>query len=136
MRSSAALAFLLALVLAACGSSTEPEPIWGIYNLQTVAGQPLPYVIYQEGADKFEITAGHWRLNSDMTCHQDLTFRVTEDGVVTIETDTGYWTLFTVSGSSLTFTSSGPGGFTLTGSLVGKTLTLIEEGVVFVYVKP
>ena len=125
----------LVLVLAACGLFTEPGSIWGTYNLPTIAGQPLPFVISQDGADKLEMTAGHQRLNSDMTYSSSATLRLTEDGVVSTETGTDAG-MFTVSGSSLTFTSSDPGGFTLTGSLVGKTLTLIEEGVVFVYVKP
>ena len=128
----------LFFVLAACGSSTEPEPIWGTYDLQSVAGQPLPSVLTQEGTSSIEASAGQMWLNSDMTFSQSLTFRYTSSvGAVTTatETDTG---TFTVSGSTLTFTSSDPGLDPYTGSLVGNTLTIVEEwfAVAFVYVKP
>ncbi|MFG1691135.1 lipocalin family protein [Gemmatimonadota bacterium] len=124
----------LVAVLTACGgSSTEPEPIWGTYNLTTIAGQPLPYVLIQVGADMLEVTAGHMRLNSDHTFSTALTLRLTEDGVEDTETGTNSGT-FTVSGSSLTFTDSD--GETFTGSLTDKTLTLIEDGDAFVFVKP
>ena len=137
MRKCAVVSLLF--VLAACGdSSTEPEPIWGTYTLQTMAEQPLPYVIYQVGADKFEITAGDMRLDSDMTFSNTNTLRTTEIGVVTTRTIT-YSGTFTVNDSFLTFTCSCYGS-PFFGSLGGKTVTIIRdwfgEGIMWVFGKP
>ena len=133
MRKRAVVSLLF--VLTACLSSTEPESIYGTYDLQTIAGQPLPYVLFQSGADKMELTAGHQRLNSDMTYSSSATLRVTESGAVEIWPGTTAGT-YTVNGSSLTFTPSDHDLEPYTGSLFDKTLTIIEEGLAFVFVKP
>ena len=130
MRKCAVVSLLF--VLAACGSSTEPEPIWGTYNLQTVEGQPLPYVLIQDEAGMLDITAGYMWLSSDMTFSRALTFRATVDGVVTTYTEYRTGT-FRVSGSSLTlWPAIGIGS--VTGSFVDRTLAITYQGTLYVYV--
>ncbi len=124
----------LVLVLAACGDSTGPEPIWGTYNLQTIqGGRTLPQVVWESGADQLEFMAGHIRLNSDMTCITSETFRHTHDGVVTTDTGTQTGT-FTVSGSSLTFALLG--WASSHGWLVDRRLIVTFSGFSWVFVKP
>ena len=118
----------------ACGGdSTSPSSVAGTYNLQTIDGQSLPFVIFQDGADKNEVMSGFERLNSDGTFSQSMTFRLTEGGQVSTETETadGSWRQ---SESAITLTYGGSVG-TLTGSLSGNTLTLVEQGLVLVFRK-
>ncbi|MFG1691294.1 lipocalin family protein [Gemmatimonadota bacterium] len=125
----------LILLIAGCASIPRTAAdVAGTYNLQTIAGYPLPWLVLS-GAVKREVTAGHWQLNSDMTYSFSAINRYTrQDGVVRTETrlETG---TFTVSGSSLTFKETGETR-SYTGSLVGKTLTIIEGGYAIVFVKP
>lgn len=126
---------LTAAVFAGCGgdSATGPGSITGTYELQTVDGDPLPYVVVQIGADRLEITGGRITLNADNTFSDRLEFRLVEDGETTDpdpETVTG---TYQASGSSVTLTY--PGGETSTVTVSGGTLTQSVEGITFVYRK-
>ncbi len=126
-------------LLTACGddgdaTGTGGTSIFGTYALQTVNGTSLPFVLIQIGNDKIEVTAGSVRLNSDNTYSVSVTFRLTEAGTVTTETDTGAGT-YTASGSTIQFSDSGDGEGPFTGSISGNTLTIIDEGVAFVFRK-
>ena len=118
--------------LSACGSdSTGPKDTdWlGTYALETVEGQNLPAVLIQIGNDKLEITAGSIRLNEDQTFSASLTFRTTEGGNVTTDTESDTGT-YTKNGNALRFTYGD--GSQDTGSLNGKVLTVTSEGITLV----
>ena len=112
---------------ACSGDSTSPSSIAGTYNLQTIDGQSLPVVVFEEGTDKVEVMAGSMILNSDQTYSESVSFRITDGAIVTtdIEASAGSWTL---SGSAITFTATAGdnAGDTFLGSISGNTLTFIE----------
>ena len=134
------LAFLV-FALVACGDNgtgndgTDEESITGTYTLQSIDGDPLPWVIFQVGADKEEVTAGNVILNADLSCPTTSTTRKTESGNVTTDTVTDECT-YTINGGAITLTYPFVGGFTLSGSIVGSTLTITtQEGVVLILQK-
>ncbi len=99
------------------------DGVSGTYNLKTVNGKSLPAVIVEvTGAYKLEITAGSVTLNEDNTFSASITFRETEGTTVTTQTETDSGT-YSVSGSTITFTSPGTGS-AFTGTLSGGTLTV------------
>ena len=118
------------------GDATGPggTSIFGTYTLETINGSSLPFVVFQVGNDKVEITAGSVQLNSDNTYSVSVTFRLTEAGTVTTETDTGAGT-FTATGSTIQFSDAGDGSGPFTGSISGNTLTIIDDGDTFVFGK-
>lgn len=132
---SALLMVASLFTLGACGDSTGPGggSITGTYKLQTVNGNPLPYVIVQVGSDKVEVSEGSLTLNADNTYSSRFTFRTTEGGQVTTETDTSVGT-YTRNNNAITFTDSSDGE-TITGSVSGNTITFTEEGLVLVFKK-
>ena len=111
--------FPLVLVFAACATA-----IPGRYGLQTINDEPLPVVFLDE-----EITAVDVQLNEDGTCRITSTQR-TESGVATTDTDEDC--TWTANGTAITVTdSNGP----ITGSVADGTMTLADEGVVFVLLR-
>jgi len=131
MRPVALTVALAVSLLTGCGDATGPEAIAGNYTLRSINGQDLPFLIIQVLADKIEITAGSVRINSDNTYSASVTVTITEGGTTTSETETSTGT-YTLNGTSITFTEVGD---TFTGSITGNTLTIIDEGVTFVYQK-
>ncbi len=95
MRPVALTVALAVSLLTGCGDATGPEAIAGNYTLRTINGQDLPFLIIQVLADKVEITAGSFRINSDLTFSTSLTLAATEAGTTmsTTETDTGTYAL-------------------------------------------
>ena len=64
------LALASAAALAACRDSTatsSPAPEWRIYALQSVAGQPLPFVESASGGDTTTLLGEMLRLRTDGT---------------------------------------------------------------------
>ena len=134
------LAFLV-FALVACGDNgtgndgTDEESITGTYTLQSADGDPLPWVFFQLGDDKIEVTAGNVILNADMSCTSTFTYTTTESGNVTTETETDECT-YTINGGAIALTFPFVGGFTNSGSIVGSTLTITnQDGVVLIFQK-
>ena len=125
---------LATAMLAACGGdgATDPSSITGAYDLQTVDGDPLPFVFFEIGADRLEITGGRITLNADETFSDRIEFRIIEDGVTSdnSETVTGTWE---ANGTDLTLTYQNGAESTVTIS--ARTLTQVVEGITFVYRK-
>lgn len=128
------LVALLCVALAACSDSTGPgaETHVGVYTLRTVNGQGLPFTLAQVGSDKIEVTAERLTVNADGTFSGLTTYRVTEAGRVSIESDTWFGT-YQLRGTNVTFTDSE--GFTGAGAYVDGVLTLSVEGFTFLYRK-
>ena len=116
------------------GTGTGGTSIFGTYTLQTINWVNLPFVILQVGNDKEEITAGTVGLNSDNTYNFSLSLRVTQAGTVTTRTDTGAGT-FTATRTTVQFSDPGDGSGPFTGSISGNTLSIIDDGLEFVFGK-
>jgi hypothetical protein len=126
---------LLVLGLGACGGdSTGPASNLGRYTLQTVDGDPLPFVVLQVGADKIEITAAHINLNEDLTCSSSATLQVTTDGDVSTDVAAEVCT-YTLNDTAISVVFPSDGGRTAVGSIVGSQLTLTDGGFVLIYSK-
>jgi len=128
-------AVALCLWLGACGSSTEPEPetIFGLYQLQTVAGGPMPYVLVEDETGKAEIRSGSLKLYDEIRFVTDWTMLIT----VGEQSETDHYInvgTFEQNGSALTFTF--PDGTPFPGTVIDKTVTIIDGSTTFVYVKP
>lgn len=118
---------LLAALMGGCGggdSITGTTSITGKYVLQTVAGQPLPVVVWDEPGYKLELTYADMVLAEGGTFTNNATWRETEQGTVTTGSEISTGT-YTVSGSTISFIS--PGGDRFQGTLSGSTLTITFE---------
>lgn len=128
----------LVVAMAACGGdgagTTGPTPtsIAGTYQLQTFDGEALPATIVDVPDLKVEILSGNFILASNFTFTTSATFRITESGQVSTETETSPGT-YAVTGSTVTFTYTAGG--TDTGTISGNTLTLTGEGFTAVFKK-
>ena len=122
----------MCFLVGACDSSTGPEEAHvGTYRLQTVGGEPLPAVVDERWGSKIEILAMTTQLKSGGRFESSGTFRHTDGGVVTTETETATGT-YTIRDTLLTFVHD---GYTFTGTLVGETMTLTDPGGDFVLLK-
>jgi hypothetical protein len=129
---------LLLLVAAGCGSdkSTAPKRLEGTYTMQSLGGESLPMVYYQDstGAEQAELLSGSITINADGTFSAPWSFRVTSNGQISSfeETCTGP---FTRTGNSITITETDNGGFcgvTADGEWDGdNTLTFTDEEIVY-----
>ena len=128
---------LLLVIVSACGSDAtapedNPDPITvDVYTLQSVDGDPLPFLIPQGAPAIVEVTAGSATLSSDGTCSLSETSRIDFQGNVTTDVNNQSCT-WTESGSAITLTFS---DHTFTGSLVDSTLTVMQGDQPWVYVK-
>ena len=127
LRRGRALGVLFAAAVLACGDSgdsTSPESIEGVYTLQTIDGDALPAIVYQDTEGMVEITAGAITLGPGTKWSISLTARATVAAVVTTNTEKldGTWSR---AGSTLTLTSADGDVETLV--LSGSTLTLQAE---------
>jgi hypothetical protein len=128
-------ALLFALAAGACsGDSSGPDvSVVGTWQLQTVNGQGLPYLVAQSGADKIEVTSDVLTVAEGGAFTEITTIRVTSSGTVTTQSipDAG---TYTINGTAVNFTfqSDGSNG---TGTLNESTLTVATQGVSLVYKK-
>ncbi len=146
---------LLLLGLAACAESSTsfdsaicdagPCEILGTFALQSIDGEALPAVV--SGLTDpilVEVTAGSVTINevspsqpAHGTCSVSSTTRETmTDGTTTMETETEVCT-FTFNFNTQALTLTFPPGSTVNGTISegnGTTLTLADDGSVFVYV--
>jgi hypothetical protein len=122
------------MVLAACGGDegTGPATVTGTYNLQTVDGAALPYILIQAGADRLEITGGRITLNPDNTFSDRTDYRLIEDGDTSTDSET-YFGTYTVNGQFVALEYDDGEDTDLI--LDGATLTQNFEGLILVYRK-
>jgi hypothetical protein len=128
----------LALTLTACGGdsgTTAPTnaSLAGTWNLQTVNGAPLPFVFFQAGTDKEEITGDQFTFTSSGSFSQITTLRHTVNGQVSTETDTDAGT-YSLNGTAIVVTFNSDGSSS-TGSVSSNTITVTDQGLVAVYKK-
>ena len=120
-------------LLACGGDSTGPEvaSAVGTWNLVTVNGSPLPFIIVQvQPSYKLELLSDRFVVNADGTYSETFSYRETDNGTVTTTTDgdTGTWTQ---SNAALTITASD--GTVSQAAISGDTITASESGFVSVY---
>ena len=125
---------VLGLAAAACGGGddgiNEPVSIAGTYNLQTIDGEAPPVVVYEEPGFKVEITSGNFILAASGSFSTTVVWRLTEDNVVTTETETFLGT-YTVNGPTVNFAYSD--GDSDSATLAGNTLTFTDAGTTVVF---
>ena len=135
-RLTALLVLALASSAVACGSDnvTSPtlESIPGTWNLTTLNGAPLPFVL-QAANPKVEFLDDQIVMLSDRTFTDTYNFRFTSStGEVTTDgsIDTGVWTL---NGTALVFSYSD--GTTVTATVNGGSFTIAGGGFSQLYTK-
>jgi hypothetical protein len=128
-------------VLTACGSDngTAPTPtpvadnsfVIGTWNLTTVDGVALPYIVQAEDP-LVEIVSDRLVLLADGTFTELLRFRVTDGGAILTQSrpDAGRYSF---KGSVATFTFNDQTGGT--GTVLGESLTVAGTGTPFVYTR-
>lgn len=128
---------LLMVVMAACGSDspTQPTPasVVGTWNLKTVDGSALPYLVAQEDFDALELLSDVLTVAANGTFRQLSQIRVTQDAQASMESvpDSGSYAM---NGTAVTFTYESDASARI-ASLAGNTLTFSEAGFTLVYKK-
>ena len=120
------------MLLVACGGdkATGPNPVSGNYALQTVNGNNVPAVYFQDPSVKFEIVSGSFNIVGDNTWNGTFTLRgtdLTTGGVSTVTPPVGG--TYALNNGSITLTD-GRNGLTFTGTLAGGTLTVGSDAFV------
>ena len=128
------IAALAAALLAACSgdSSTGTTSLAGTYDLTTVNGAALPFVI-QASAPKVELMSDRIIVNVGNTFSESGSLRETDGSTVSLVPFTDGGT-YAVSGTAVTFVyaSNGSSG---TGTVGSGTFTIAQDGASSVYVK-
>ena len=130
-----ALVAALLLVGAACGDdSTGPDEgsIAGSYTLRTINGQNLPYTTLSAGVNKAEVLSSSLSLDADGTFREERSVRRTHSGVSVTEPEMKFGT-YTTTSSGVTFRATT--GAEVSGTRGGGSITFVEEGLTFLYVR-
>jgi hypothetical protein len=127
---------MLLIVAAACGGDSPTQPtasVVGTWNLQTVNGSALPYLVPETDTVKVELLSDVLTVAANGTFTEMTQLRATQNGQASTESipDGGSYAL---NGTAVTFTFDSDES-TGTGSLSGNTLTVAAEGFALVYKK-
>jgi hypothetical protein len=133
MRFVSSALLLLAVACGASDAATAPTSasVAGTWNLQTINGAGLPYVLDQTGANKDELVSDVVTAVSTGSFTRTTTVRTTFNGQVTTQSvaDAGRYSL---NGTAVVFTFNSDNSVG-TGSISGNTLTVADNGVALVY---
>lgn len=134
-RLAATILLLAAATLPACGDSTGPglglgTPT-GTYTLRTINGSALPFTVDDGAGTVVVILSDAFALQDGGRFTETFSLRVTENGTTTTETNTnaGAWTL---AGTAVRLTFD-VDGLSVSGTLSGGVLTIVDEGLSLVY---
>lgn len=126
------LFLLISFVVLSCSDSTGPNSnLVGTWRLETVSGQPLPFILEQDATRKVELTGETITLVASGRQTMVTSFRVTEGGNVFLESIPAPGS-YTVNGSTLLLTFDGDES-TYTATVNGNTMTIDDIGLTFVY---
>ena len=133
LTSTGTLCFVVAvgLALSACKKqdvAPDVADLAGTYTLVSVDGEPVPTSVDHEGAT-LEVRSGSLKINADGTCSSKTVFVPPSGAEVAREVTATY----TKDGPRLTIQWKGAGR--TVGTIQGKTFTMNNEGMVFVYKK-
>ena len=125
------LTLLVSVVLVSCDDATGPDDLLGTWRLESVSGQPLPYILEQDGTRKVELTGETVTLLASGRQTMVTSFRVTEGTNVFTESIPASGN-YTVDGSTvlLTFDTDED---KYTAIVNGETMTIDDIGLTFVY---
>ena len=132
MRISCFLLFLTSLLLVACnqGSETAESPDFtGTYNLVSVDGHAVPYAPTHQGQLAPEIVSSSLSLKDDGTFSMVMSYTNPSGGTISRD----FTGTYTSQGSDFNLNWEGAGQTKVT--IEGDTLTLNNEGMLFVYQK-
>jgi hypothetical protein len=136
-RGAAKRAVLLTLLISGaalgCDDSTGPDgQVSGRYELRTVNGSNLPYIVIALGNDRLEILSGFLQVNSDLTFSSSLSTRVTQGSSTSTTTDTesGTWSQ---TGNQVRFTNST--GEQYTAVVTDDQIAAVVENISLVFSK-
>ena len=121
---------LAATVVAACGSDSAASPtaatLAGTYDLQTVNGSSLPYVLLQSETKSVTILDDHIVIADGGTWSEGGTVRVVTNGVTTTEvsTDAGTWVR---SGDGIVLHSTTADLTAYSGTFTSTSLSLTDD---------
>lgn len=126
------LSLLTCAVILSCSDASGPDNrLLGTWRLQTVSGQPIPYILEQDGARTVELTGETVTLLASGRQTMVTSFRVTEGANVFTESIPAPGS-YTVNGSTLTLRfDSDPDIYT--AIVNGDTMTIEDIGLIFVY---
>src|SRR5512143_4038223 len=112
MRSTRCFAAAILLpLLAACGgdSSTAPRTVAGTWELQTVGGAPLPFLLYQTSSAKTELVGAVIEMAETGTYTEALLIRATQSTGQASSSSIPYAGSYTLSGTAITFKDNNGG---------------------------
>ena len=120
----------IAFTLAACGrndvvsppASPTPSAISGSYQLTTIDGQNLPFLVVEIGAYQARLVSGTLNLNANGTYSLEFTLRLDDSGNARASTDrdVGVWN---ITRDSIALVSTA-GDLAKTGTVSGNVITL------------
>ena len=125
------LSLILSAIVLSCDNATGPDDLLGTWRLETVSGQPLPFILEQDGTRKVELTGETVTLLASGRQTMVTSFRVTENGNVFTESIPAPGN-YTVTGSTLLLTFDSDED-TYTAIVNGETMTIDDIGLTFVY---
>ena len=129
---------LTGALLTACGDSFSPEGVSGLYNLESINGNPVPF---SETETRFgetvtvTVSAGSVSLNANSTYSISVTTQFESAGTSRTDTDTDSGTFELVEPATVRFKQQGGDGDTFAATLDGNRLTFIDNGDSFVFEK-
>lgn len=129
-----AVVLLMASLTACTDNPIDPGPepvvVVGVYALQTIKGNPLPWTLAQGSTSKTEITGGAITLTPNLTFSRVTHRRITDQNGVaeSIISQSGAYTRTDSGAVTLAI-----GGQAVTGQVQGKTFTVSFAGCCEVY---
>lgn len=105
----------------------------GIYELQTLNGNTLPTVVFQDASEQDELISESFRIYTDGSYTDDYTLRVSNSSGQRTNSyrDVGTYTRY---GTALQFID-GNTGHAFNGDIDGNTLSITQNGNLYVYRK-
>jgi len=129
------LLVLLVPFALACGGDSSTAPmtvsVAGTWDLQTINGTGLPYVVAQSGSNKVELLSDVVTAVSSGSYTEIMQVRSTVNGVVSTQSQSDAGS-FLLNGTAVQFQSN-TSFSSNTGSISGNTFTLAENGFSYVY---
>lgn len=119
-----------------CGRDSATQPaeasIVGTWDLRTINGSSLPFVLSQSGADKAEVMSDVATADDHGAYTEVTQFRTTLNGQATTQAFTDAGT-YTVNGNAVTLRSGD--GSSVTASLSENTFAISSGAFVYIYKK-